>query len=78
MDIGVALLDVPLDWAGLAPKKLRARRQTVVVKTVRCRAEQGRVRTGAVGPIYAGTYRRSITNIDLNNLIDHPRLTSIG
>jgi hypothetical protein len=67
------LLDVPLDWAGLAPKKLRARRETVVVETVGRRAEQGRIRTGAIGPIYAGTYRGSVTDIDLNNLIDHQR-----
>jgi len=39
VDISVALFDVPLDGAGLAPKKLRACRKAVVVETLGCRPE---------------------------------------
>src|SRR5262249_25413061 len=73
MNIGVALLDVPFDWPGLAPKKLRARRKTVVVEPIGRRSQQGRIRTRAIRAMDAGDYRRSVTDIDFDDLIDHQR-----
>src|SRR5262245_32675181 len=73
MNIGVALLDVPCDWTGLAPKILRACRKTVVVEPIRRRSQQGGIRARAIGAIDAGAYRGSVTDIDFDDLIDHQR-----
>jgi hypothetical protein len=70
VDISVALFDVPLDSGGPAPTNFSARRKAAVVATVGCCPEwQSRIRTSAIGTIYAHADRYSVTDIDLNDLI---------
>jgi hypothetical protein len=75
MDIGVALLDVPFDWPGLAPEKC-ACRKIVVVEPVRRRTKQSRIGTRSIGAINTRAYQRAVADIDLNNFIDHERQCS--
>src|SRR5262249_31826932 len=73
VDIRVALLDVPLDRAGLAPEKLRARGKAFFIEPIGRCTEKGGIRTGPVGTIYSRANRRSVTHIDFDNFVDPRR-----
>ena len=62
--VGIALLHIEIDRAGLAPEELRSRRQHIVVVAVRRGREQRGIAAAAFGRIDRGADLRAVANGD--------------